>query len=255
LARYDAAMAQAAFTDHFSPQAADYEKFRPAYPPALFEWLAVQAPARSLALDVASGNGQAALALAPHFDAVIGCEPSAAQLAAARAHPRIEYRRETAESLSLPDGSVDLLTVAQAAHWFDWPVFCREAARVLKPGGVLAIWSYAHCAVTPGVDRVIGDFARDVVGPYWPRERHLVDEGYRDLALPFAPLAPPPLEMSADWGHAEMHGYIGTWSAVTRCRTRTGRDPMALLAPPLAAAWGEGARTVRWPLVVKAARA
>jgi len=248
-------MAPAAFIDHFSPQATDYEKFRPGYPPPLFEWLAGQAPARTLAVDVATGNGQAALALALHFDAVIGCEPSAAQLAATRPHPGIEYRCETAESLSLPDRSVDLLTVAQAAHWFDWPAFCREAARVLKPGGVLAIWSYAHCTVTPGVDRVVQDFARDVVGPYWPRERHLVDEGYRDLALPFAPIVPPSLEMTADWSRAAMHGYIGTWSAVARCRARTGRDPMTLLAPALAAAWGEGVRTVRWPLAVKAARA
>lgn len=244
-----------AFPDHFSARADDYGKFRPVYPPALFSWLAGQARMRSLAVDVATGNGQAALALAQHFDAVVACEPSAAQLAAARAHPRIEYRRETAESLSLPDQSVDLLTAAQAAHWFDWPAFCREAARVLKPGGVLAIWSYAYCTVTPAVDRVVGDFARDQVGPYWPRERHLVDEGYRGLALPFEPLALPPLEMTADWDAAAMHGYIGTWSAVTRCRVRTGRDPMAVLAPALAAAWGEGSRTVRWPLVVKAARA
>lgn len=248
-------MARAAFTDHFSPQAADYERFRPGYPPALFEWLAGQARTRSLAVDVATGNGQAALALAEHFDAVVACEPSAAQLAAARAHPRIEYRRETAESLSLPDGSADLLTAAQAAHWFDWPAFCREAARVLKPAGVLAIWSYAYCTVTPAVDRIVGDFARDLVGPYWPRERQLVDEGYRELALPFAPLAPPPLQMTADWSQRAMLGYIGTWSAVTRCRARTGRDPIAVLAPVLAAAWGEGIRTVRWPLAVKAARA
>lgn len=248
-------MTAPAFRDHFSTQSGDYEKYRPGYPPALFDWLARQSPSRSLAVDVATGNGQAAVALAGRFERVIGCEPSAAQLAAARAHARVEYRREAAERLSLPDGSADLVTVAQAAHWIDWPAFCREAARVLKPGGVLAIWSYAHCVVAPAVDRVVLAFARDAVGPYWPRERRLVDDGYRELALPFAAIEPPAFEMVTEWDRATMRGYIGTWSAVQRCRSRTGRDPMAILAPALEAAWGEGPRQVRWPLVIKAARA
>lgn len=248
-------MRDPAFPDHFSPQAGAYERFRPGYPAALFDWLAGQAPARALAVDVATGNGQAAVALAARFARVIACEPSAAQLAAARAHPRVEYRREAAERLSLPDASADLLTAAQAAHWFDWTAFCREAGRLLKPGGVIAIWSYAYSTVAPEVDRLIEAFARDVVGPCWPRERRLVDEGYRDLALPFRPLEVPAFDMCADWDAETMRGYVGTWSAVQRCRARTGRDPMALLGPALAAAWGEGIRQVRWPLVVKAARA
>ncbi len=248
-------MAERAFNDHFSGQAGEYEKYRPGYPPGLFAWLADQAPSNSLAVDVATGNGQAAIALARHFERVIGCEPSVAQLAVARAHPRVEYRREAAERLSLPDGSADLLTAAQAAHWFDWPSFRLEAARVLKPGGVLAVWSYSHSRVAPAVDRVIGDFTRDVVGPYWPRERRLVDEGYRDLVPPFPALEVPPFEMKANWDRQTMQGYIGTWSAVKRYHARTGRDPIELLAPALESAWGEGLRTVRWPLVVKAARA
>jgi SAM-dependent methyltransferase len=248
-------MAAPAFSDHFSRQAGDYARYRPEYPPALFDWLARLAPSRACAVDIATGNGQAAVALAAHFDRVIGCEPSQAQLAVARAHPRVEYRREAAERMSLPDASVDLLTAAQAAHWFDWPAFCREAARVLKPRGIVAIWSYAYCTIAPDADRVIEDFARDVVGPYWPRERRYVDDAYRDLALPCAAIEVPPLEMTAVWDLATMQGYVGTWSAVARCRARSGRDPMALLAPALAAAWGQGTRTVRWPLAVKAARA
>lgn len=210
---------------------------------------------RKLALDVATGNGQAAVALAAHFDRVIGCEPSAAQLAAARPHPRVEYRQEAAERISVPDACADLVTVAQAAHWFDWPAFCRKVARVLKPRGLIAIWSYAHSVVTPEVDRIVLDFARDVVGPYWPRGRRFVDDRYRDLVLPFARIEPPPFAMATHWDRATMLGYINTWSAVQRYRSRTGRDPMALVSPALADAWGEGARQVRWPLVIKAARA
>ncbi len=244
----------APFKDHFSRQSEAYRRFRPGYPAELFEWLASVAPAPGLALDVASGSGQAAIALAGHFDRVVATEPSAAQLAQAPAHPRVEYRPEAAESISVAAGSVDLLVAAQAAHWFDWAAFVREAMRVLRPGGVLAFWTYGNCHVTPAIDRLVADFSRDVVGPYWPRERRHVDEGYRHLIVPLPSLDPPAFEMSTEWDAPAMLGYLDTWSAVRRCRARTGRDPLALLAAPLAHAWGAGRRRVRWPLVVRAHR-
>ncbi len=242
------------FKDHFSAQSEAYRQFRPGYPPALIEWLATESPGRGLAVDVATGNGQAAVALAAHFDAVIATEPSAAQLAHAEAHPRVAYRREAAEAISVADGSADLLVVAQAAHWFDWARFVREAARVLRPGGVLAFWTYGNCRVTPGIDRLVGDFSRDVVGPYWPRERRHVEEGYRDLGVPMPAVAAPAFGIRTRWEAAAMLGYLDTWSAVRRHRARTGRDPLGLLAAPLAAAWGEDTRDVDWPLAVRAHR-
>jgi len=152
-------------------------------------------------------------------------------------------------------GSVDLLVAAQAAHWLEWPRFVAEALRVLRTGGVLAFWTYGNCHVTPEIDHIVAGFSRDVVGPYWPRERRHVDEGYRELAVPLVPLAVPPFEMRTRWDARAMLGYLDTWSAVRRCRARSGRDPLALLAAPLAAAWGDGARDMRWPLVVRAHRA
>ena len=244
-----------AFKDHFSGQSHAYQRYRPGYPPALFEWLAGIAPGRGLAADAGAGNGQAAAQLAAHFDAVIAIEPSAAQLAEARMHPRVTYRQEPAEATSLQAGSVDLLVVAQSAHWFDWPRFTAEAARVLRPGGVLAIWSYGNCGVTPDIDRLVADFSRDVVGPYWPRERRHVEEAYRTLALPFAPIATPDLAMQTRWDAAAMLGYLDTWSAVRRCRARTVRDPLALLVRPLTDAWGGVARPISWPLTLIAGRA
>ncbi len=243
------------FKDHFSAQSGAYERYRPDYPAGLFEWLAGVVPGRGLALDVASGNGQAAVGLAAYFDSVIASEASAAQLAAARPHPRVTYRQEPAEALSAATGSVDLVAVAQAAHWFDWPRFTAEAARVLRPGGVLAIWSYGNCAVTPAIDRLLADFFRDAVGPWWPRERRHVEEAYRSLELPFPAIAAPEFSMHTRWDVAAMLGYLDTWSAVRRCRARTGRDPLLHLAAPLREAWGGGARPVAWPLTFKAGRA
>jgi SAM-dependent methyltransferase len=244
-----------AFKDHFSGQSDAYRKYRPEYPPALFAWLAAAAPGRRLAIDVATGNGQAALGLAPHFESVLATEPSAAQLRQAPPHPRVEYRCEPAESISVAAGSADLLAAAQAAHWFDWPRFSAEARRVLRPGGIAAVWCYGNCRVTPAVDRLIADFSRDVVGPGWPRERRHVEEGYRALALPFAPIEAPHVDMQARWDSAAMLGYLDTWSAVRRQRARSGRDPLGLLAAPLADAWGPGVREVRWPLTLKVHRA
>lgn len=243
------------FKDHFSGQSGEYRKYRPDYPPALFDWLASVAPGRRLAIDVATGNGQAAVGLARHFERVIATEPSAEQLREARPHPRVEYRQEPAESMSAETVSADLVTVAQAAHWFDWPRFTAEVARALRKGGVLAIWSYNNCQVTPAIDRLVADFSRDVVGPYWPRERRIVEEGYRSFALPFAPMAVPAFEMTTRWDREAMLGYLDTWSAVRRCRAATARDPLALLAQPLAEAWGAGPRDMRWPLTVLAGRA
>ncbi len=244
-----------AFKDHFSGQSGAYRKHRPDYPPTLFEWLAAVAPARRLAIDVATGNGQAAAGLAAHFERVIATEPSAAQLREAPAHRRVEYRLEAAEAISAEPGSADLVTAAQAAHWFDWPRFVAAAARVLTKGGVLAVWSYNNCRVTPAIDRLVADFSRDVVGPYWPRERRIVEEGYRSLGLPFSPIAAPEFEMTTRWDAAAMLGYLDTWSAVRRARARSGRDPLDLLTGPLTVAWGAEPRDMRWPLTILAGRA
>lgn len=244
----------AAFKDHFSGHADAYERYRPHYPPALYAWLAEHAPARRLAVDVATGNGQAAVGLAEYFDAVVALEPSAEQLRQARTHPRVEYRQESAESMSLAVDSADLVVAAQAAHWFDWPMFVATAKRILKPGGILAIWCYGVFDCDPTIDRLVQDFSRDVVGPWWPRERRQVEEGYRELVPPFPALDAPPFEMLADWEFDAVLGYLGTWSAVRRAASRTRRNPLDLLEAPLRSAWGAGIRRVRWPLVLRAHR-
>ena len=139
------------FKDLFSGHAGVYAQARPDYPPALFEWLARQCAGRGLVWDAGCGNGQASVALAAHFDRVVASDPSAAQIAQAGAHPHVEYRVEAAEAPSLPDASVDLVTVAQAYHWFDHERFHAQVRRVAKPGAVIAVWTYGLSTVTPDV--------------------------------------------------------------------------------------------------------
>lgn len=246
-----------AFTDHFASVAADYARFRPVYPAALFAWLADLAPARTMAWDCAAGSGQASRDLADHFDQVIATDASAAQIAAAHPHHRVEYRVAPAEASGLSAGTVDLVTVAQALHWFDLDRFYAEVRRVLKPGGVLAVWSYGVLAVAgTAVDERVQTFYRDTVGPYWPPERQLVESGYRTLPFPFAELEAPAFHMETSWSLSELLGYVRSWSATGRFGVERGYDPVTALADELASLWGAPLepRIVTWPLALRVGR-
>jgi SAM-dependent methyltransferase len=242
------------FPDHFSGVAGAYAEHRPRYPDRLFAWLAGLARGRELAWDCATGSGQAAVALANHFDRVIATDASGAQIVAAVAHPRVEYRICPAESSGLASDSADLVTVGQALHWFDRPAFYAEARRVLRPDGVLAAWTYGLSSLgDAGADAALHRFYSETVGPYWPPERALVDAGYRTIEFPFDEIEPPEIAMEAEWPLAAFLGYVGTWSAVTRFRVARGVDPVAEISRELRPFWGDpvAPRRIRWPLAIR----
>ncbi|HEX2657957.1 MAG TPA: class I SAM-dependent methyltransferase [Polyangia bacterium] len=248
-------MTGAAFKDLFSRQAADYAKFRPTYPGALFAWLASVTPVREVAVDVGAGNGQAAQALAAHFQRVFALEPSAAQLAHAPSLDRVTFQRGAAEATGLPDGSADVLVAAQAFHWFDQATFFAEVGRVVRPGGTLALWCYANATITPPVDAIVHELYQRILGPYWEPERRLVETGYATVPVPFSSLQAPPFHMSVEWTFEQLVGYLMTWSSLQRCVRETGNNPLQPLLVRLETAWaGAVARTVTWPLFVRAFR-
>lgn len=244
------------FKDHFSGHAGEYAKYRPRYPAELFARLAEIAPTRELAWDCATGNGQAAVALAAVFERVIASDASAEQIGNAARLPNIEYKVETAEQSSLVAASVDLITVSQALHWFDLERFYAEAQRVLKPNGAIAAWCYGRRMITPDIDRVFKRYYRDVVGPYWPPERALVEDGYRGLPFPFERVAVGDFEMTVEWDLADLFSYFGTWSASQRYLAETGRDPRGEIDIELRAVWGPEImkRVIAWPLYLLAGR-
>lgn len=241
------------FKDHFSGHAAAYASARPGYPEALFDFLADSCSAQDRAWDCATGNGQAALKLAQRFTHVIATDASEQQVRLATAHERVSYHVAAAEHSALPDSSVNLITVAQALHWFDIGQFFAEADRVLRPGGVLAAWCYGLCQVDEAVDRIVLD-CYEALDAWWPPERAVVERGYSDMTLPFQPLESPVFAMRADWNAEALLAYLETWSATQRCRAATGREPIAAIAPALRNAWGSGPRAVHWPLFLKASR-
>lgn len=241
------------FKDHFSRQSSDYSRYRPHYPEALFRYLASMINDRRLAWDCATGNGQAAVALAPLFQRVIASDPSQQQIDHSIPHEKIRYIVAAAENSGLESDSVDLITVAQALHWFDLEKFYAEARRVLRPGGMLAVWCYGLTRISPLVDAVIGRFYNDIVGSFWPPERILVEQGYRALPFPFAEQKSPPFQMEASWTMEHLMNYLGTWSAVQRYREHQHRDPLAMIRNELTEAWGGPATVlpVRWPISLR----
>lgn len=237
------------FHDYFGPQASRYREFRPQYPAALFQYLATVGGGTRLAWDCATGNGQAAIRLAERFAAVVATDPSDAMIAEAIPHPRVTYSVAKYES-GLPDHSTNLVTVAQALHWFDVEAFLREVRRVLVPGGMLAVWCYSRCSVDSGVDEVVDLFYRVTLGSFWSPERRFVDDGYRSLPLPLNEIEPPPLEMVERWPLAGFLSYIRTWSAVNKFITARGEEPVLAFEEALAGMWGnpDETRRVRFPL-------
>jgi ubiquinone/menaquinone biosynthesis C-methylase UbiE len=245
------------FHDHFSSVANRYADFRPHYPGTLFEYLALVTQNNAVAWDCAAGSGQATLDLAARFDHVVATDASGDQIASAKSHPKIEYRVATAEQSGLPDASVSLITVAQALHWFDLERFFTEAKRVLKPEGVLAVWAYGINQVEgEAVNQLVQEYYSNTVGPYWPPERKLVEDGYRSIPFPFDELAAPAFRMEAHWTLEQLIGYFSTWSATTRYIKATGKNPLEQLTADLARAWGdtESPRPIVWPLSLRVGR-
>jgi len=242
------------FKDHFSSNSNQYQRYRPTYPNKLYQWLASVAPATQLAWDCATGTGQAAEQLAKYFNQVIATDGSEQQINQSMPVSNINYEVAWETHAELVESSVDLITVAQAFHWFNHEVFFNEAERVLKPDGVLAIWSYNLLTVSTDIDPIINDLYNNTLKGYWPEERRLVEEGYQSISFPFLKLDPPSFQMSKNWNLNQLLGYLGTWSAVKRYTKNTGINPLDRTGDALQKVWGESAheRKIMWPLNVNA---
>lgn len=243
-----------AFKDHFSGHANSYARYRPDYPDELFDYLATLVPRREVALDCATGSGQAAVGLARHFACVVASDGSVAQLRNAQAHPRVAYLANLAEQPALIEGSVDLAVAAQAAHWFDHARFHPEMRRVLRHDGALALWTYGLTRIEPRIDALVRHFYEEVVGPYWPPERRHVENAYRDLPFPWQEVPAPQFELRLDWALDDFIGYVGTWSATQRYTKVSGAEPLSGLRAEIAPLWGPARRPVVWPLHLRIGR-
>jgi SAM-dependent methyltransferase len=232
-------MSTVSFKDYFSKGAVDYAKYRPTYPPALFQQIADECIRHDLAWDCGTGNGQAALGLTSHFAQVIATDASTTQIENAFASERISYRVATAENSGIESGTVDAVTVAQALHWFDHDSFYAEVKRTLRSGGVFATWCYGRSSVNEDIDTIIKDMHMNLLHSYWAPEVRFVEEQYKSLNFPFTEFSAPEYYMESQWNFDEYLGYLNTWSAVQKCLADRGLEPFKTYFERVLRAWTE----------------
>lgn len=244
------------WSDHFSQVSKSYDQFRPHYPETLYEYLNQACPHHDLAWDCATGTGQAALALANYFTQVIATDASPQQIAQAKPCTNVSYRPATAESSGIPTATVDLVTVAQALHWFDLDAFYTEVKRVLKPTGVLAVWSYGIMQLSdPGLQQLVDYYYSDTLNEYWPPQRRWVEEGYRSLPFPFAEEQTPSFNIQATFNYEQLCGYLSTWSATQKYRAATTPDPFPDVCQQIADQWPQSPDiSINWPVILRLGR-
>jgi SAM-dependent methyltransferase len=242
-----------AFEDHFSRRADTYIRYRPTYPEKLYAYLASIAPHHRLAWDCGTGNGQAAVGLANHFDHVIATDASTDQLAQAFPHSRVTYKVARSESAGLQTGCAALVTVAVAVHWFDFDQFYAEVRRVLTPGGAIAVWCYSLPIIEPAIDSILEHYLDEILAGYWPDRFRYVHERYQTLPFPFEELTVPGFTMETRWDLEGVLGFLRSWSGTAKYEQQKGQSPVELIRPQLIEAWGGelGERTLRWNLHVR----
>jgi trans-aconitate 3-methyltransferase len=207
--------AETTFRSYNQKQGENYSQYRGKYHQNLYNavlsYHSSTGGQTDTALDIGCGPGIATRGLAPHFTHVLGLDPSEGMISTARslggvttASEPIRYEVSTAEDLGAslsPDPvkseSIDLLTAATCAHYFDMTAFWKRAADVVKPGGTVALWTTAGVRVHPDVPNAqaiqdaIDEFQeglRDYMGP----GHILCHELYKALPLPWTLEVPVP---------------------------------------------------------------
>lgn len=225
------------FKDNFSKQSSAYQKYRPSYPKELFLFLSNLTDKHDLAWDCGTGNGQSALGLTVYFEKVYATDPSEEQIANAAPHPKITYKIEKAESTDLDDKSVDLITVAQAMHWFDFEIFFSEVKRVLKPEGIIAVWTYGLPKISTEIDKLILHFQDKIVGEFWQKENQFVSEEYTTIPFPFNEIETPSFTFEKEITLEDLKGLLDSWSATQRYMKQNGKNPIHEIEPKLNKLW------------------
>ena len=242
--------------DLFSKQSVEYAKYRPVYPSELIEYIVSFVKEKNRCWDCACGNGQASALLAKHFNKIIATDISEQQLQQAIPHEKIEYLPMPAEKTSIPGNHFDLITVAQAYHWFQFDEFYKEATRVAKPDGMIAVWGYGLLkCIDETVNNLIVDYYKNKVGPYWDKERKYVDEGYKTVPFGFEELPARQFKIAVEWSKDDLLGYLNTWSALQHFVKANNYNPVEAFAIKLNEVWpGDALKHFHFPVFLRMGR-
>lgn len=223
--------------DLFSNQADLYAQYRPLYPKELYDFVLGAVSRFERALDCATGNGQVARTLASHFQNVCAIDISENQLRHAIRADNIEYALSPAERTPFAENSFDLITIAQAYHWFDGPGFCREATRIARPNALVAVWAYDLGHIDPAIDPIIHQWNFEILAPYWEEERKHVYDHYERLPFEFERLPSRDFQIVAEWDVDHVIGHLRTWSALQRMTREVGDGPFGKVVADLRKTW------------------
>lgn len=236
--------------DLFSSHASQYATFRPTYPKELYDYLFSQVKNFDNAWDAGTGNGQVARDLSKKFKSIFATDISDKQIQNAVQSENITYS-VAAETTTFPEKSFDLICVAQAIHWFDREKFYAEVKRVAKPNALLAVWGYGLLNINADIDPIIKDFYKNIVGPYWDKERRLIDEEYQTIQFPFNEIKVPKFSFSFQWTLEELHGYLTTWSSVQKFMKEKKFNPVDELIEKIKPHWHSSKLTISFPLFTR----
>lgn len=241
--------------DNFSKQSPGYSKYRPSYPQELFDFLLSIAPDKKCAWDCGTGSGQVASILADYFYQVYGTDISKNQIKHAIKKDNLIYKVERAEQTSFDDYQFDLITVAQAIHWFEFDKFYNEVKRTLKPGGVIAVIGYHLPRINEQIDRIVDDFYLNIVGEYWDKERKYIDDYYQTIPFPFEEIKTPRFASKYKWIRNHLTGFLNTWSAVQHYINKNNSNPVELIVENLNSCWKESEiKSVKFPVILRAGK-
>lgn len=146
---------------------------------------------------------------------MVATDVSREQIAHAMLRDNIDYRVCSAEKSDLEGDSFDLVTVAQALHWFGYERFWPEVRRVAHVGALFCAWGYAWLGSVPEVEKALIIPFREAIEPFWAPNNKILWDGYRveDVSFPFVPISTPNFEISLEWTVRQLVSYMKTWSA------------------------------------------
>ena len=213
--------------DRFSSGSQLYQLARPSYPASLIQEILKHVATPQFAWDCGAGSGQLTQLLAPHFDAVVATDISAHQLQHAPYFENVSYQVQSAEHTSFAEQSFDLITVAQAIHWFDFEKFYAEVKRTLKPDGIFAVIGYGLLQLDDiELNQKVIQLYTETLNGFWDAERSYIDEHYQSIPFPFDEIIMPSFQIELAWTGQQLWDYLNTWSALKHYRAKNSNDPL-----------------------------